>query len=52
MSTLASNFNIVSILMITLAQRMGTAYICVSLPLLLLFSKRSTQTLTLSVNGP
>ena len=54
-SAFASNFNIVSMVMLTLMQRMGIEPIlcvCILLPLLLLFSKRQTQTLTLSVNGP
>ena len=52
-SAFASNFNSVSMMMVTLMQRMGTESIlcvCILLPLLLLFSK--TKTLTLSVNGP
>ena len=55
MLTFASNFNIVSTVMLTLMQRMGTEHIlcvCVLLPLLPLFSKTQTQTLTLSVNEP
>ena len=55
MLTFASNFNIVSMVMLTLMQRMGVKpflCICVLLPLLLLFSKTQTQTLTLCVNGP
>ena len=54
-SAFASNFNIVSIVMLTLIQRMGIKSIlcnCMLLTLLLLFSKTQMQTLTLSVNGP
>ena len=53
--TFASNFNIVSMVMLMLIQRIGIETIlciCILLPLLLLFSKMQTQTLTLSVNGP
>ena len=54
-SAFASNFNIVSMVMLTLTQRMGTEpilCICILLPLCQLFSKTQTQTLTVSVNGP
>ena len=54
-SAFASNFNSVFMVMLTLMQKMGVEpvlCVCVLLPLLLLFSKRQTQTLTLSVNGP
>ena len=54
-SAFASNFNIVPMVMLTLMHRMGIEPIlcvCILLPLLLLFSKRQTKTLTLSVNGP
>ena len=52
-SAFASNFKIVSMVLLTLMQRMSTEpilCICVLLPLLLLISK--TQTLTLSVSVP
>ena len=51
----ASNFNIVSMVMLTFMQRMNTEPIlcvCLLLPLLPLFSKMQVQTLTLSVNLP
>ena len=54
-SAFPSNFNIVSIVMLTLTQRTGIEPIlcfCVLLPLLLLFPKTQTETLTQSVNGP
>ena len=54
-SAFASNFNIVSMVMLTLMQRMCTEPIlwnCALLPLLPLFSKTQIQTLTLSVNEP
>ena len=51
----ASNFNIVSMVMLILMQIIGTTPIvcvCILLPLLLLFLKMKTQTLMLTVNGP
>ena len=52
-SAFASNFNIVSVAILMLMQRIATEPIlCILLPLLLLFSKPRTQTLTLSVNRP
>ena len=54
-SAFKSNFNIVSMVMLTLMQRIAVEPIlcvCVLLPLLLLFLKTQMQMLTLSVNGP
>ena len=54
-SAFVSHFNIVSMVMLTFMQKMGTERIlclCILLPMLLLFSKTQTQTLALSMNRP
>ena len=53
MLTFASNFNIVSMVVVMLVQRMGVEpilCICILLRLFLLFSKMQMQMLMLSVN--